>query len=229
MNPIAKLIAGGPGRKSRLHSESGQLMPLKELRHLPRVALEFSRSRIFGVRPPVPWWPVAVIPIIEDFLAAKPRDVIEFGSGSSTVWLAKRALTVNSVEDNETWTETTRKRLREYSLSNATVRHAEDKNYYDLGWASGRSFDLAIVDGSWRWRCIESVIPLMKKDSLIYLDNSDADKDRRHYTSPGMSREAQKLLVGYSNAHHSSKIESIHSLISGELHSGEGMLLWIGS
>ncbi|WP_376705446.1 class I SAM-dependent methyltransferase [Mesorhizobium sp. ISC25] len=227
MNPITKLIAGGPSRKSRLHSESGNLMPWKELRHLPRVAVEFTQSRLFGVRPAVPWWPVSVIPIIGEFLKAKPRDVIEFGSGSSTIWLAERAKAVNSIEDSKKWAETTNKRLKERSVFNATVRHAENSDYYDLGWISQQSFDLAIIDGSWRWRCVESVLPLMKPGSLIYLDNSDADKDRRHYSSTTMSKEAQKRLVRYSEAHPGSRIEVVHSLISGELHSGEGMLLWL--
>lgn len=226
MNLITKLIAGGSGRKSRLHSESGNLLPWKELRHVPRVALEFTQSRVFGVRPPVPWWPVSVIPIIEEFLKAKPRDVIEFGSGSSTVWLAKRARAVNSVEDSKKWAETTNRRLKESSLDNAAVRYSENSEYYDLNWISSQ-FDLAIIDGSWRWRCVESVLPRMKPNSLIYLDNSDADKDRRYYSSSTMSKEAQKRLVSYSEAHPSSRIQVVHSLISGELHSGEGMLLWL--
>lgn len=227
MNIITKIIAGGTARKTRLHSENGHLIPLSEFRHLPRVVLEFSRSRLFGVRPPVPWWPMSVIPKVQSFLNEQPRDVIEFGSGSSTIWLAERAKRVISIEDSEKWMRITNERLKAGSIHNATVRYAQDEEYYNLKWVSPQLFDLAIIDGSWRWRCVKAVIPLMKSRSLIYLDNSDADKDRRHYSLAAMYKEAQKLLTSYAATHHGSKIEIIHSLISGELHSGEGMLLWI--
>jgi hypothetical protein len=41
---------------------------------------------------------------------------------------------------------------------------------------------------------VENAFPLLKKAGLLYLDNSDADKDWCHYTNPGQRKEAQKYL-----------------------------------
>ena len=48
----------------------------------------------------VPWWTYRAIDDVEDWLAARdrPARVFEYGSGASTVWLARRSGSVHSVE-----------------------------------------------------------------------------------------------------------------------------------
>ncbi|WP_419696297.1 hypothetical protein ACN2CC_11020 [Mesorhizobium muleiense] len=219
-----KIIAGGPGRPTRFHTERGERIPLQEFRHLPAAAFHKIVTLMTGRRKENPWWPLSVIPIIESHLDSH-KDVIEFGSGGSTIWLAGRANRVIAVEDNLEWHSKVRSRLIDLGYTNADVRHSTGDDYYNLDFVRGQSFDLAVVDGSYRWKCIESVLPLMRSGSIIYLDNSDSDKDYRFYTDPQMRMQAQRHLEQYANNHPGSYLERHVGLISGEVQAGEGMIL----
>jgi predicted O-methyltransferase YrrM len=116
-------------------------------------------------------------------------------------------------------------RLADLELSNANVRLAQDIDYFGITDFQGPSFDLAIIDGSYRWKCVEAVLPRMRPGGLVYLDNSDADKDRRWYPDPSMRHAAQRILQEYCDAHPGTSLMRYSSLLNGELHAGEGMAL----
>jgi predicted O-methyltransferase YrrM len=224
MSIFQKLIAGGPGRPTRLHTERGEIIPPTEFRYLVGEAIAKIRTVVSGVRPDEPWWPKSVIPII-DRLISPAADVLEFGCGGSTIWIARRAKSVISMEDNWQWQSKIAERLCALNLTNASIRYAPSDSYFDLTWCKDRSFDLVIVDGSYRWRCIEAVLPLIRKGGAIYLDNSDADKDVKYYPDPNMKFMAQKLLEQYASQHHAAQLYRHSSIVSGELYAGEGMIL----
>lgn len=225
MNAIfRKIIAGGPGRATRFHTERGEIIPIGEMRHLPGAIFQKVIVKFTGRRPDEPWWPKSVIPIIDKYIN-KDCNVLEFGSGSSTVWLASRAKHVTSIEDNKAWYEKVAVRLARLGLSNASLRLAEEESFYDLTWAASQRFDIIIVDGSYRWRCIEASLPLLNKGGILYLDNSDADKDSHLYTNSGMVRLAQKILEELSLESSQYKLTRHVSFLSGELHAGEGTIL----
>jgi hypothetical protein len=58
------------------------------------------RSEQFGR--PVPWWPYALTQLV-DQLVSPSAEVLEFGSGASTLWWAERGNDVSSVEIDEKW------------------------------------------------------------------------------------------------------------------------------
>jgi hypothetical protein len=227
VNIIRKIVAGGPGRPTRLHSETGQRIPVRELIHLPRAVGAWSLRHVTGRRADTPWWPVCAIPVIERLLTPQSR-VLEFGSGSSSVWLARRAASVVSVEDDPAWHRRVTERLATLGLQNATVRLAQGPAYYDLSWTGTDRFDLVVVDGSYRWRCIEAALPRLRPGGALYFDNSDADKDLLLYPEPWMSRVAASMLADYAANHPDARLDRYTSFISGELHVGEGTLLSLG-
>ena len=53
----------------------------------------------------VPWWTYRAVDAVEGWLAARPRPVraFEYGSGASTLWLARRVDEVHSVEHDRTF------------------------------------------------------------------------------------------------------------------------------
>ncbi|HEY0953010.1 MAG TPA: hypothetical protein VGD85_22645, partial [Nocardioides sp.] len=60
----------------------------------------------------VPWWTFAAADAVEDFLRARPgARVLEWGSGASTVWLARRAGSVVTVEHDPAWAARTARGL----------------------------------------------------------------------------------------------------------------------
>ncbi len=200
-------------------------MPPSELLKLPVAGGQFVASRLFGYRPELPWWPLNVIPHIERHLT-ETSSVIEFGSGLSTIWLARRARAVLAIEDNQAWHAEVTARIAKAALSNVSVRYLSGRDYYTVpGLESGPQFDLAVIDGSYRWKCVEFVLPLMRPGSIVYLDNSDADKDRVYYEDASQRHLAQKLMLDYTARTPGASIQRVRSFIMSELHAGEGMIL----
>ena len=70
------------------------------------------------VRLDVPWWTFTASDEVQRFLRQRPdARVFEWGSGASTVWLAKRATSVVSVEHDASWAEA----VRPWLPDNATL------------------------------------------------------------------------------------------------------------
>lgn len=202
------------------------MIPASELRHLPKVTYDWLATKVTGRRPALPWWPMPVIPKIEEFLLSKDCDVVEFGSGGSTKWLADRSRSVTAIEDNVQWFDRVRVDLESERYENVTIKFLGGESYYNLSWCrEGVAFDLAVIDGSWRWHCVNAVLPRMKTGGIVYLDNSDSDKDASLYGGTDMDHEAQKILQNYADRNKSAVLSRYAGLINGELHAGEGMLL----
>lgn len=223
---LSKIISGGdPARTTRFHTEQDELINVVSLaRDLPKCLynkLLFRKKK----RLPSPWWPTRVIPKIEHFLRRK-HNVIEFGSGSSTIWLSQRAGFVVSFESSREWSEVTKVKIENSKIANAEVIFAQGAAYFAPSKHLG-PFDLAIVDGDYRWKCVEHILPRMKSGGLLYLDNADSDKDLRLYEADGPMRRAQSLMEDYAKAHEGARLEKVKSLIDGELFAGEGWLLYI--
>src|SRR5262249_29493087 len=79
---------------------------LERLQRAPRGSFGFWLGSQFAIhdaaalaRLDVPWWTFAAIDAVERWIAARENvRVFEYGSGASTVWLARRAAHVVSVE-----------------------------------------------------------------------------------------------------------------------------------
>ena len=78
----------------------------------------------FRTHPDVPWLSEQANTMLESLL--KPTDVgIEWGSGRSTCWLAKRVKHLISVEENQPWADVVRKQIQDQGLSNVDYRFYE--------------------------------------------------------------------------------------------------------
>jgi hypothetical protein len=61
--------------------------------------------------PDAPWLAESAVLLLDSWL--KPTDVeLEWGSGRSTIWLARRMKRLTSVESDKTWFEMVRVRLQ---------------------------------------------------------------------------------------------------------------------
>lgn len=221
---IDKLISGGDTRISRFHTEDNQLVPWKQaLAETPMVVIEKAKTIATGRRSPKPWWPIKAIDITEALLSPKSR-VLEFGSGSSTIWLSRRSAAVFSLEEDKVWFQVTHERLQHEGILNASVLHRHGESYYDIPIEWG-SFDFVVIDGGWRWKCVEAAIPRMNPGGIIYLDNADSDKDKLNYIRPSDCRLAQAAIEQFCTAHPEAFIKKVIGMIHGELYAGEGWFL----
>jgi predicted O-methyltransferase YrrM len=117
-------------------------MPISAWARLPAAKL---RARL-GRHPERPW----IVPAAIGWLRRRIRSdwaVLELGSGRSTLWLARRARTVLSFEDNAEWMARARERLTEEGIEGAEVREIPIEHFVtEVASLPDDSFDLVVVD-----------------------------------------------------------------------------------
>lgn len=165
-----KILAGAPDRRTRFHDETGQLAPLgRILRNASRGLATTLLRLALGRLPRQPWISYDAQHLLEMHLNSESR-VLEFGSGMSTQWFAMRAGRLVSVEDNPEWYKRVRSVLPQ--RDSITYVLAEDETAYATV-PDGETFDLILVDGRWRDRCVENALDRLSPNGILYLDNAD--------------------------------------------------------
>lgn len=168
------------------------------------------------IRLDVPWWTYDSIERVEDFLKSRdaPR-VFEYGSGASTVWLAKRAQEVVSVDHDAGWIDFSRPRLAELGNAKVDLVPADPQPVSDHRYHSGKSgyrgqsfktyveaidrwpgtFDLIVVDGRARAACLMKAVERLADDGMIIFDNSHRRRYRRAIAASGLEARVTRGLV----------------------------------
>jgi protein-L-isoaspartate O-methyltransferase len=158
------------------------------------------------VRLDLPWWNLRATQRVEALLAARPSArVFEFGSGASTVWLAQRAASVISVEHDEEWARIVRQHIGE----RVELRLVQADARFDPDYASERKdastlsfrdyassidsetepFDLIVIDGRARGKCLEHALAHLAPDGTILFDDTSRARYRRAIAASGMREE----------------------------------------
>lgn len=134
--------------------------------------------------PDAPWLTESAVLMLRSYL--RPDDVgLEWGSGRSTIWLAKRVGKLTSVEHDQGWHEIVRGRLSDagvaakvdYSRIACDAGEFGEPNHHpyvqpalDL---SDDSLDFALVDGMIRAVCMKTILAKIKPAGLLILDNAN--------------------------------------------------------
>ncbi|MBV9821875.1 MAG: class I SAM-dependent methyltransferase [Actinobacteria bacterium] len=161
----------------------------------------------------VPWWTYRAIDVVEAWLAAHPHPVrvFEYGSGASTLWLAKRAEEVHSVEHHREFGEQLRGslaplpnvdfRIVEPVPSSTPVVGSHKEGAAGLDFADyvaaiddvPGAFDLIVIDGRAREACLERARPRLAPGGMIVFDNT---RRRRYQEAIAASGLAERRLAG---------------------------------
>lgn len=144
-----------------------------------------------------PWWVYEATDLVEHFLVARGGEVeiLEYGSGASTIWLAKYASTLHSIEHDEAFYEYLRRKplsevihLHLYKpIPGATGLQSERREWRNHDFSKyvqaedvpAGLFDLIVIDGRCRLACLRVACKRLKPDGLIVFDNSS----RRRYAA----------------------------------------------
>jgi len=134
------------------------------------------------IRLDLPWWNVAATREIDLFLAGRPdARVFEYGSGASTIWLAKRCREILSVEHDRSWHD--RFQQQAAGRGNITLLHrpilSESATYAGSIDEFDGQFDLIVVDGRHRAKCLERTVDRLKPGGVIVFDDSGRARYRR--------------------------------------------------
>lgn len=156
----------------------------------------------------VPWWTYAAVDKVSAFLDSRQGNarVFEYGAGASTVWLAKRAAEVVSVEHDERFWESMQPLFAKHTnvevllVPPATASgeagevRSERAGYERSDFAAYVSaldrcdgmFDLIIVDGRARNACLAAAMSHLSADGMIVFDNSNRRRYRQAIKTSGM-------------------------------------------
>lgn len=140
----------------------------------------------------VPWWTYDAIDDVEAWITARPTPVrvFEWGSGASTIWLARRAGEVHSVEHHRGFGEHLATALAEHpnvefaivepvAATNPVVASAKE-GHGGLDFADyvahidgfDGAFDLIVIDGRAREACLARAVERVADDGIIVFDNT---------------------------------------------------------
>ncbi len=102
----------------------------------------------------------------------------EWGSGGSSIWLARRVRHLVTVEHDAEWVAETRRRLARFGLANVTVCHIPKGAAYYEDYAdfvlqeADASLGLILIDGRNRPRCLRNALPKLAPGGVLVLDDS---------------------------------------------------------
>ena len=133
------------------------------------------------LHPDLPWLTSDAVVLLEQLL--RPSDEgLEFGSGRSTIWFAKRSKHLVSVEHSAEWYERVKAKLASEKLDNVDLKLAranEDNQndpckipYIEAGGALATgSKDYVLVDGMYRGECALKAVEILRPGGVIITDN----------------------------------------------------------
>lgn len=135
---------------------------------------------------PLPWYTLPAVDFLSS-LKLEGRAVLEFGSGYSSMWWAKRVGSVVTFEANSAWLGQVQSwipaSVELHPLptdENGKSRGLPERLARVLG---SRRFDVIVIDGADRLGCAEASHRFLKDNGIIIFDNSDTFRDE-HGRSP---------------------------------------------
>lgn len=216
MRLLQKVVRPEPNRPTRLHDVKGQFVGWSRLaRNAPPALVTGAARLLWGGWPEQPWLSYYAVRAMAAHLARTPGSrVLEFGSGFSTLWFARRCGQLCSVEDSPAWYGRVRGLLRD--LPHVTYELCVDPDAYVQAAARhGGAFDLILVDGSHRHRCVEEGLAHLAPGGILYLDNTDG----------GLS--ATERLLREAASERGGRVLSFTDFAPTQLYASEG-LMYIG-
>ncbi len=123
---------------------------------------------------PLPWLAYPVISFLDKRMNHE-MEIFEYGSGFSTIWLAKRVKQITSCENDAQWHAKATDMLEPFD--NAAVQLQESKEDYVAVISNyTHQFDVIIIDGRWRNECAQNCLPALTARGVIIFDNSDREQ-----------------------------------------------------
>ena len=143
MKIINKILTGGKAHKSRFHDEKGNLIDLAGLIYLPQCLITTIMRVGIGYRPVLPWLGYRAINYLDQLIQPDWK-MLEWGSGMSTLWFAKRVHDITSIEDYQPWYEKVRSTLN--NVKNVDYQFKSGNDYFSLDQYPDETFDFILID-----------------------------------------------------------------------------------
>ena len=148
--------------------------------HTPKFIFSRLKQKLYEKKhPDSPWMTPESIKLMDQLI--NPNDIgLEYGSGRSTFWFAKRCKHLTSVEHNEKWFGIVNKKISmlknlnvDYSLQGLNDDPLKSTYFKTINNFDNESLDFIIVDGKYRDILSLKAIEKLKKGGLLILDNAE--------------------------------------------------------
>lgn len=141
-----------------------------------------QENRFWGRKPEPefleqPWLNYDLLRWIHGF---RPATVLEWGSGSSTLWFVRLPARVVSIEHDAVWYEKVRREADRQGLA-PTIRLQPSREGY---LAAGRTEfdtsrpDLILIDGNWRADCLWEALHWIRRGAIAIFHDAQAEEHR---------------------------------------------------
>ncbi|MCF6354597.1 MAG: hypothetical protein L3J26_05755 [Candidatus Polarisedimenticolaceae bacterium] len=178
------------------------IQKMRSFHHLtPRyVWNRFALMAYERANPELPWLTRDMINILGEWLCS--TDVgLEFGSGRSTSWFAKRVRHLTSVENNPEWFEIVQNQIQdlpvEYFLHQDGTDNVGNSEYVAVAQKLPfASLDFCLIDGMARDHCALACLDKIKPGGILIIDNVERYIPREHKT---FSPNSRSISDGYAS------------------------------
>jgi predicted O-methyltransferase YrrM len=130
-------------------------------------------------RPDEPWLTREAITYLSDTVRRHDK-ILEYGAGASTVWFSKRAFVVDSIEHDRAWFDLVGRAVGTEILPNVGLHHVPATNDFEEYVQFGRKlgaqrggYDVVVVDGRRRVRCVKAIAEFVVPGGILVLDNAE--------------------------------------------------------
>ena len=130
----------------------------------------YTQSAVDAKGEPIPWINYSMLHFLSSRLP-KHISLLEFGSGNSTLYWAKKVRQVVTIEHNPLWIDYIRKQFSE--ISNIQLLTAEnDEKYETAPKTLNLKFHMIIIDGCRRVECARYAIKYLSEDGCVLVDDT---------------------------------------------------------
>lgn len=154
----------------------------------------------------VPWWTYSSIDYLKAYIekCEHPITVFEWGSGASSIWLAKRVDSLITIDHDAKWHTIIQPFLKDCSNVISLLKEPEPwlvnekyssqkmpgvnfKSYVTAITEYSAKFDIIVIDGRARSACLQTSLPYLKKNGLIVFDNSNRQEYQQALLQSGLT------------------------------------------
>lgn len=126
----------------------------------------------------LPWLTEEAIVFLDQFCKNnKDAKILEFGCGASTIWLSKRTNNLITIEHDKIWCDSIANLLNHVECNTVDLKLIPRPYYSICETFPDNYFDLILVDGRDRVKCIQYAINKVRPGGVLMLDNAE----RKYY------------------------------------------------
>jgi hypothetical protein len=140
---------------------------------------------------PLPWYTYPSIDFLK-YRTYEDKRVLEFGGGQSTLWWAKRAKYVVTLEGDHEWYDKIKNTMpANVDLHYVSMKDADTNAYQVKEVLASKpypQYDVVVIDGLYRYEMIDIACDLLAIDGIIVCDNAEGYGFYEGFKERGLNR-----------------------------------------